>query len=167
MKTGYTTVFEVSYFNNLTIIVFSALVLFAVTFVGALATVMYRRMAKTEQNSLRNKIFYFRLIILICLGISSFWFASNIYEAYRLTDALRSGQCDVVEGVVRVLGREPGGVARGSDSIRIAGHEFAYSSRNHSGGYNQTISHGGVLEDGVMARLHYLGPTILQVEIKH
>ena len=160
MNTGFTTVFEVSYFSNGALF-FSIFALSVCLFVGGIATVIYGRMAPSEAEPIREKFFYFRFVVLVCIAISTIGFASNIHEGYKLTHALRNGHCGVVEGTVQVLHREPW-LGHSQNNIRIEGKEFAYSSHVMMLGY----AGGELLVDGVMARVHYLGNTILKVEIK-
>ena len=160
MPTGYTTVFEVSYFSNGTLF-FSIFVLFVCAFVGGTATVIYGRMAASEAEAIREKFFIFRLVVLVCIAVSTIWFASNVYDGCKLTRALKGGECRVVEGTVQVLHREPWG-GHSQNNVRIAGKEFAYSCHRADLGYTG----GELLIDGVTARVHYLGNTILKVEIK-
>jgi hypothetical protein len=160
MTSEYTTVFEVSYLSNGTLF-FSAFALFVGLFVGVVATLIRGRMTSGEAKNSQERFFYFRLVVLAWLAISTVWFISNIRTGYQLTHALRSGRCGIAEGSVQVLSREPWG-GHGEDSVQIAGKRFGYSSHTATLGY-----HGGeLLTDGVKARVHYLGYTILKVEIK-
>jgi hypothetical protein len=160
MNTGYTTVFEVSYFSNGTFF-FSAVTLFVGLFAGGVASVIYGRLPVGEAKTIQERFFYFRLIVLVWIAISTFWFCSNIFQAHKLIHTLRSGGCESVEGTVHVLNREPWG-GHGADSVRIADKTFGYSSHAATLGY-----HGGeLLMEGVTARIHFLGNTILKVEIK-
>ena len=105
------------------------------------------------------------MVLLVLLLVCLVWLVSNLYSGFELTHALRSRYCQVVEGTVQVPNREKWG-GHGADCIRIAHKDFSYSYYDRTLGYNRTISHSGELRDGVTARLHYLGHTILKVEVK-
>jgi hypothetical protein len=70
----------------------------------------------------------------------------NIYE---------TASYSIAEGIVKVVNEQPaGGHARG-DVIIVDDVEFEFNYFSESFGYHQTISHGGVLQDGVRVRLTY------------
>jgi hypothetical protein len=160
MTNGYTTVFKVSYFSNGTLF-FSVVALFACLFAAGVAAVIYGRLTSAQAEAARKTFFYFRLVPLVCAGFSAIWLLSNLYSGYNLTHALSNGQCGVVEGIVHVVRQEPWD-GRGGTIIEIGGKKFGYSSHQDKLGYR-----GGELRvGGVAARVHYIGNTILKVEIK-
>ena len=160
MTAGYTTAFQVSYFSNGTLF-FSVVALFACLFVAGIAAVIYGRLSAAQAEAARRTFFYFRLVPLVCAGFSTIWLISNICDGYRLTRALRSGHCGIVEGTVHVVRQEPWD-GRGGTIIEIEGKRFGYSTHQDKLSYR-----GGDLQvDGVAARVHYIGNTILKVEIK-
>jgi hypothetical protein len=167
MAPEYKTVFEVSYLTNGTLFS-SVLILFIGILVGTVATIIRRRMPVSEIKATQEKFFYFRLVMLVWIGISTVWFISTIHSGYRLIHALRTGHFEVVEGTVQVLHREAWSGHDRGNIIQIADKTFGYSSHEDSLAYNW----GEVLTDGVAARIYYLataerGNRILKVEIKH
>lgn len=89
-------------------------------------------------------------------------------NGHKFMSALAKNQCDIVEGPVQVLHEQPadGHDPEGGDHIRIDGKEFDINYWTETLCYNKTISHGGELKNGVVARLHYIGNDILKVEIR-
>ncbi len=87
----------------------------------------------------------------------------------RTTGALHvywSRTYNVSEGVVTVLHQQPReGHAQG-DVVRIGDHQFEINYFRYTPGYDRTIARGGILREGVYARVcHYRG-TILRIDIR-
>lgn len=101
-------------------------------------------------------------IALMIMGL--FWCLKQVLDHYRLTQALARQQTQVVEGhVSNYEFRMHDG--HGFESFFVNGAGFHYSDFVPSGGYHQPASQGGVIREGLLVRLHYLGNTILRVEI--
>ena len=101
-------------------------------------------------------------IALMIMGL--FWSLKQVLDHHRLTQALATHQTQVVEGPVSNYEfRMHDG--HGFESFFVNGAGFHYSDFVPSGGYHQPASQGGVLREGLQVRLHYLGNTILRVEI--
>jgi hypothetical protein len=161
MNDEYKTVFEVSYFSNGSLLwsIFSLCI--GVVVVIALAFTWKSGKLRPVQK-----------IVLPCLW-APIWFIingallySNLSSGKMFTTALANNQCEIVEGTVQVLHEQPYGGHDAGDHIRIGGKDFTYNYYSMALGYHQTISHGGQLKNGTMARLYYLGDEILKVEIK-
>ena len=83
-----------------------------------------------------------------------------------LVAAYRSGRYEVVEGPVKVLHLQPAtGHTRG-DVIVVGGGEFEVNYFLATPAYRDTLAHGGVLKEGVYARIYHRGGAILRVDIK-
>ena len=161
MNGAYQTVFEISYFSN-----GSLLESFAFLCAGIIAIVVIVFGWKFSKIS-RSKLILFSYVGLpFWFLFSGFWFYSNISTGKMWTSALANNQCEVVEGIVQVLHQQPWSGHDVGDHISIGGKDFTYSDYVETLGYHQTISHGGQLKNGVVARLHYIGDVILKVEIK-
>ena len=159
MATRYITVFQVSYFSNGTLF-FSAVALFASLFAFGVASVLWGRLSAGQAEAARKQFFYFRLVPSILAGLSSIWLGSNIYDGYRFTHVLKDGRCRVVEGTVHVIRDEPWS-GRGGGIIQIADKKFGIVSHQDKLSYRGT----GLLVEGIIARIHYLGNDMLKVEI--
>jgi len=158
---NYKTVFEVSLFSNG---VLKESVLFlsvgiAVAIIGIFAK-WYKRPARIQ-----NKIAIWSWLAII-VPFSSIWLIYNIEHGQELTQALKNGRCETVEGLVTVHNEQSSQGHGPGDLIQIAGKELTINYWTCTLGYNQTISHGGELQNGVFARLHYVGDEIIKVEIK-
>lgn len=169
MREEYRTVFEVSYLGS-NGVVFSALLLCACVLVWTGLTIIARgvRRAETARHDPMSFAIFRRFVLgaLALTALSLVWFASNLYHTHQVIRALRSAHCDVTEGEVHVLHREPWGGHDGGDVIHIAGKEFVFSFQDTRPGYHQTLAHSGLLYEGAFVRVHHLGNTILQIEIK-
>lgn len=83
-----------------------------------------------------------------------------------LVDAYEQKQYQVVEGEVHVLHQQPAtGHSRG-DIIVVNGVQFEVDYFFATPAYHNTIAHGGVLKDGVCARIYYSDGAILRVDIR-
>jgi len=158
---GYQTVFEVSHFSN-----GSLLKSIAFLCVGIIAVIAVVRSWKSGKMSRPQLILFSCIWAPFWFLFSGWWFYSNISSANKWTTALANNQCEVVEGTVEVLHQQPWSGHDAGDHIQIGGKDFTYSDYVEMLGYHRTISHGGQLKNGTLARLHYLGKVILKVEIK-
>jgi hypothetical protein len=161
MGAQYTTIFEVSYFG-------AGGLLMPLLFltIGVVAVMVMT----TERTSTRTEGIFKKVFLLVWgtfwISASLFWLVSAVRETHKLTQALKQGRCAVVEGTVSVLREQPRSGHAPGDRIRIGDKEFVYSYFVSSPGYHTTVSHGGALVNGTSARLHYLGETIVRVEVK-
>jgi hypothetical protein len=83
----------------------------------------------------------------------------------HLLDVHKNGEDQVAEGNVHVLREQPVNGHASGDKITVGDQTFEVNYFLITPGYNQTIAHGGVLREGVFARLHYYNGVILKVEI--
>jgi hypothetical protein len=156
----YKTVFEVSYFSNGDLQTqVSALILGPLV----LAITMWLKWPKLKARYEKVLFYLFPLFwgLFWFVGWGSFFF-SALYYGHKFTTALKTGQCQSVEGVVKVARQGPK-----SDDIQIANEDFEINYYIGTLGYRQIIAQGGVLRNGVQVRIHYLGNTILKVEVKN
>src|SRR6267143_3485138 len=109
---------------------------------------------------------------LLMIGWGIFWLVLHIplfqistTKISSLLDIYRDGKSDVIEGVISVKHEQPASGHTKGDVITIGGKEFEVNHFLVTPGYKTTISHGGVLRQGVYARLHYHDEIILKVEI--
>jgi hypothetical protein len=153
----FTTVFEVSRYNT------SALLWpVAVLAVGVLFAIFRR--PKRDSTVVDKAMFFLVLPVWLLIGIVVL--LSTLGDGQKFTEALRTGHCSVVQGVVTVLHQQPYSGHSDGDIIEVGGKRFDCDYFRYGVGYKQTISHGGCLTNGVVARLYYLGDTILKVEIQ-
>lgn len=155
----YRTVFEVSYDANGYLLL--SLAYFAVGVVVSIGGVVWFRRVKEPARGRT-------LLVVWCvlwLAFSTLFVGLTVGRTWTYTRALRGGGCDVVEGTVEVLHRQPeSGHAKG-DLVLIQGHKFEVDYFGTTPAYNRTIAHGGVLWNGNRVRLHYLDGHILKVEV--
>jgi hypothetical protein len=78
----------------------------------------------------------------------------------------KSGKCQVTEGIVHVLHRQPSDGHTRGDIIRIDGQELEIDAFVHTQAYSQTISHGGVLNEGVYTKVYHHNGKILRIDIR-
>jgi hypothetical protein len=87
------------------------------------------------------------------------------HDHQRARQQLQSGDCQVVEGTVEQFHPMPYH-GHALESFTVNGVRFEYSDFDDSKpGFNNTTSHGGPIRAGMRVRLHYRGPSILQIEV--
>ena len=84
----------------------------------------------------------------------------------ELIDAYYSGNYEILEGPVQVLHQEPKGGHDSGDLIRINQREIEFSYFTSTPAYNQTISHGGVLKEGVYTKIYLYKGKILRIDLR-
>lgn len=161
---SFETVFEFSFqflaINRLPVFVFMGIGFIILGF--GIFLFYYHKKNKTEYISISKKVIYFGGIIIIPF-LSLFIFSLKMdYNLYRI---YKSGKADIVEGRVKVLYKQPYDGHAPGDSIEIIKKKFEINYFGGSNTYEQTISHGGVLRDGVLARVYYYKNIILRVDI--
>jgi hypothetical protein len=108
---------------------------------------------------------------LIIWGIGWLSFSPSIIPIFQQADALYEDylnhRYDIIEGTVEVLRTQPKSGHAPADLIQIGRVQFEIDYFISTPAYRQTISHGGVLSNGVLARLSYKNGKILKVEIKN
>lgn len=86
--------------------------------------------------------------------------------AKELINAYENGHCKITEGIVHVRHEQPVTGHDAGDEICIDDQTFFVSSFLITPAYAKGIANGGVLKEGVYARLHHYRGKILKVEIK-
>jgi hypothetical protein len=104
----------------------------------------------------------------VVLGFSILWTAlsasSIIAGNLRAGDAVRSGKCRVVEGVVQDFHPMPE-EGHEMETFKVADVTFGYSDYVITSGFNNAASHGGPIREGLPVRICYLGDDIVKLEI--
>ena len=75
-------------------------------------------------------------------------FVGTYHDYLQLSDALRSGNFEVVEGKVDDFVPLPAN-GRGRERFNVHGHHYEYSDNNVVAGFNNTQSHGGPIRQGL------------------
>ena len=118
----------------------------------------------------RFKISYFTSYIIVFIGaffliattsdlLADYRFRISLYEVYL------NEQYEIVEGTVKVLRTQPKAGHAPGDLIEINENLFEIDACVFSPAYDKTISHGGVLNNGVYARIYHFKGKILRVDI--
>ena len=102
------------------------------------------------------------------LGFAIFWtsiaFVGTFTGFLKGRDALLSGQAEYVEGVVQNFVPMPY-QGHATESFTVKGIRFAYSDYIVTSGFNNTVSHGGPIRQGLYVRIWYLSNDILKLQI--
>ncbi len=92
-------------------------------------------------------------------------FVSYFSEYLEFAEVLKKGGYSISCGIVSVIQREPPSSGLPPDDIIEVGEtKFVIHGKGRTSAYNKTIAVGGVLDDGVIARLAHYNGRILRVE---
>ena len=118
----------------------------------------------------RLKIRLYPPCFLIILGVIWLSFSSSIMPMFQQADVLCDDYLnhlyDTIEGTVEVLRTQPKSGHSPGDLIQIGKVKFDIDYFVSTPAYHQTISRGGVLSNGVRARVCYKDGKILKVEVQ-
>ncbi len=102
------------------------------------------------------------------VGLAAFWtscvFAATFAEWYGGRRVLRQGNASVVDGSVENFVPMPV-QGHADESFSVRGIPFHYSDYTMSSAFKNSQSHGGPIRMGLHVRIHYLGNTILKLEV--
>jgi hypothetical protein len=85
---------------------------------------------------------------------------------HELLSAFQQKRYDIIEGKVAVLHEQPETGHDKGDIVKVGNIKFTINYFTPTNAYKQTIAHGGVLKDGVYARVYYYEGKILRIDIK-
>ena len=192
MKQSFVTVFQTNYFSNGYLPVYLLIVLLGLL---VLLFIWFKRDANGKMRSVKPKMIFLILWVPIWLIAFVVPLGAIISEGHRYTKALAQGQCSVVEGPVALVRHQPKSGSSGwlqtprratfesrsgsaqrntapppvnapGDVVRIGDKLFVLNFYALGVGYKQTAVQGGTLTNGAYARLHYVGNTIVKVEVR-
>jgi len=193
MKQSFVTVFQTSYFSNGYLPVFFFCVLAGLI---VILFVWFKRDSNGKMRSVKPKMIFLGLWVPIWLIVFVLPLGGLISHGYKYTNALAKGRCNTVEGPVLLIREQPkrggglwlqtpkqasfnsrsgaGATQRNStpptnapgDLVKIGDRMFVLDFYSPGLGYQQTAVHGGALTNGAYARLHYVGNTIVKVEVR-
>lgn len=93
------------------------------------------------------------------LGFAVLWTtvagAETWRQSYETASASRSNSCLSAEGQVQDFDPMPASGHK-RESFTVSGVPFEYSDYSTTGGYNNTVAHGGAIVDGAYVRLCYI-----------
>lgn len=76
------------------------------------------------------------------------------------------GPSEVTEGTVHVTHMQSEHGHSDGDKIIVGGKQFEINHFAWTPSYRRTIAYGGALREGVYARLHHYGDTIVKIEVR-
>lgn len=103
---------------------------------------------------------------VVVVGLMAVFMAKADYEDYFEAKAIYDNQrYSVVEGTVALLHSQPFDGHDKGDIVRVNDVEFEINGFRHTLAYHQTVSHWGVLQQGVYAKIYYYDNWILRIDI--
>lgn len=160
MNDKFQTVFQVSYLGNG--VLAQSVLFLAIGLAVAILSVTGRLHLKKKGGC---AIPFVAPWCVVWISVSSWMVIHTLRNASTYINALQTGQCQVVEGLVTVVHEQPYSGHDAGDRIRVNDVEFQFSAYDATLAYDRTISHGGHLTNGTLARLHHLNGHILKVEV--
>ena len=160
---NYKVVFDIAtagnerYFSDLYFAVFMVLV-------GILFVILMRKGIGVWKNyPIARKVFsYIWLTGAIGGAVVSF---VDAYQRYTsISNAISTNNVCVVEGAVSNFKPMPI-TGHAMERFCVSGKCFEYSDFVRNGGFNNTMAHGGPIQDGLQVRVTYFGNVILKLEI--
>jgi hypothetical protein len=122
---------------------------------GILGVIFHKRMFENLPRSI------FGIMVLFGLG----WWLEHM-ELFNYVILRNAENIQVTEGIVHVTRTQPYQGHTSGDKITIDGQPFEIDYFHANTGYNESIAHGGVLQEGVYARIHHCDGVIYKVEVK-
>lgn len=155
---GYITVFEISKAADEGAKHLLTIILKAAGLLWLLAVLRWRR---------RKPVEYIMPIVLMAAGFAGLFISLNKHRmAESLYEIYQNHQYDIVEGTVKVSFEQPANGHTQGDIIIINDKVFEINYFLVTPCYHTTIAYGGVLKDGVRARVYHYNDNILRVDIK-
>lgn len=116
------------------------------------------------------KTWYTPLLICLCGIVWSVVVLMDLIpmrrEAEELYRAYVNKQYVIAEGPVRVIHQQPMHGHDGNEIIEVNGINLTINHFSRTNAYKQTIAWGGVLREGVYARIYYYRGKILRVDVR-
>ncbi len=125
--------------------------------VGAIGICMFRRA--------RIPHFNLRIIRVACLLIGIV--GSTVTLAQHIGDycALSGRDAVTIEGVVSLVRPQPRGIRAPAELIRLNGQMISLEHNSMESGYHGTVAYGGILKDGVRAKILLHCDRIIRIEM--
>jgi hypothetical protein len=104
------------------------------------------------------------------LGFAIFWTSTSFFATFTdyrtAVGAMQKNEAQIVEGPVTNFLPMPYSGHR-NESFVVQGIKFEYSDYGITAGFNNTVSHGGPIREGLVVRIWHLGGEILRLDIKN
>jgi len=102
------------------------------------------------------------------VAFTLFWtsvsFAGTFRDYRRMADAMETGRYETVEGVVTHFVPMPH-EGHSKETYSVDGRTYAYSDSIVTAGFNNTLSHGGPIHEGLHVRIADVDGAIARLEI--
>ena len=155
----YTTIFDASsdplrnwpFFTSGLILIYAA----------ALLILLPRRFKGFKNSFVGPFGVVFLSFAVLWTALSATWIISGNLRARQ---DIRTGKCEVVQGVVENFQPMPTD-DHGRESFTVRGVRFEYSDWSLTAGFNNTTLHGGPIRPGLPVRICYRDGLILRLEV--
>ena len=166
----YITIFEIpSEWTDYFIVLSGLCAIVGLSLAAALFVYLFKNWKNwRKEKKLRKEIIFLFLFLLFWGSVwsfSTYAISDNIRFGKELIEAYYSDNYEIVEGIVEVLHQQPKSGHDSGDVVRINQRDIVFSYFRSTPAYRQTISHGGVLKDGVYAKIYLYKGDILRIDI--
>jgi hypothetical protein len=164
---GYTTVFVV--YDGFWRLVAWALLFNSIGIAVLIVSIVWIRRLnlpgwwKKKEGTKPGFLLVWSILWILGAGVG---FSLNLYQSYGFVRSYRDGTAKVTEGKVKVTREQPAGGHAKGDLVDINGVKLVVDYYQFTPVYKMTIAHGGVLRDGVEARVWHHNKKILRVDIR-
>jgi len=137
----------------------------AAFFIVAVIWIKRLRLPKWWWRHEAEKPFVLLVFGSIWLTLAGLGAVFNLLEAYGYVRSYSSGNVRIIQGTVHVLNKQPFDGHAEPDIIEINGVRATIDAFGRVPAYRDTISHGGVLSEGTIARLFVHNGKVVRVDL--
>lgn len=116
-----------------------------------------------KESTRFNRVFSWCWLVFAC-GWTLIVFVSTYSEYWSLSQAVKSGNVDVVEGLVSQFDPMPW-EGHKMERFCVQNECFAYSNYWKTSGFNNATSHGGPIQEGLQVRVTFVRNAIVKLEV--
>ena len=154
----FTTVFDLTSKSVRSDAMYNLVVSIVLICSGLAGVIFHKWVIEKLQMRITRSVFF--ITALVGFG----WWLWHM-ELFNYAICGKAKDAQVVEGTVQVSHSQPYQGHTSGDKITIDGQSFVIDYFYATPGYKETIAHGGVLRNGVYARIHHCDGVIIKVEV--
>ncbi len=167
---AFSTAFEISKNNTETLDHPRAMLQFGIVAVAIGIIALIVVITHIGKHGLRLKSLYYVFFPLawaaFVIPISIQDFNTAKAQINELVSAYTSNQCEISEGPVQVLHEQSRHGHTKGDIVSIGGTKLEINAFHATTAYREIIAHGGVLREGVYARVYHYNGRVLRVDVR-
>lgn len=131
----------------------------------AIAGIVFRDRLKGRLADASRSAYLLLFIGLLWTAFHAYFLFESGTERESLVNSYMGNEYESVEGNVQVLHKQPHNGHDRGDIVKIGDQEFEINYYRKTAAYRITLAHGGLLKDGITARVSYIDDQIVAIEI--